>query len=86
MFAVSEYVPFMDNVNRLYIKRFCLTQVVAGRFIMTTYIVAAACSAPLGILIDKVGFRRYFIMGCFVVFLTAQGLILLWPTCTEGLP
>ena len=51
---------------------------------MITYIVAAVFSAPLGILIDKIGYKRYFIMGCMGVFTLAQFIILVYPQCADG--
>lgn len=56
----------------------------AGRALMITYIVAALFSAPIGLLIDKVGFKRYFIMGCMTLFALAQLIILLYPQCADG--
>lgn len=52
---------------------------------MITYVVAAVCSPPIGILIDKVGFKRYFIMLCLFIFTVAQLIILVYPQCAaEG--
>jgi MFS family permease len=84
MFAISLYVPFLDNVNRLFIKRFCFTQVSSGQAVMITYIVAALFSAPLGYLVDKVGYKRYFIIVSMVIFTFAQFLILIYPQCPEN--
>jgi nitrate/nitrite transporter NarK len=84
MFAVGLYVPFMDGANKLFIVRFCFSPVGAGKALMVTYIVAAVFSAPLGLLIDKIGFKRYFIMICMVVFTVAQLIILVYPQCGDG--
>jgi MFS family permease len=81
MFAISLYVPFLDNVNRLFIKRFCFTQITSGKAVMITYIVAAVFSAPLGFLVDKVGYKRYFIILSMFVFTLAQFFILIYPQC-----
>lgn len=82
MFAVALYVTFLDNANKLLQVRFCYTQPSAGRAIMITYIVAALFSAPLGLIVDKVGRRRYFTIICMVIFTTAQLIILVYPQCT----
>ena len=84
MFAVSLYVPFMDNANSLYQRRFCFSNVSSGKALVITYLVAASCSAPLGYLIDKKGHKRYFIILTFVIFLVAQLFILIYPQCQEG--
>lgn len=84
MFAVALYVTFLDNANKLLQVRFCYTQPSAGRAIMITYIVAACFSAPLGILVDKIGYKRYFIIACMVIFTCAHLIILVYPQCLEG--
>jgi MFS family permease len=84
MWAVSLYVPFMDGANRLYQVRFCFSQVTSGKAIVITYLVAAAGSAPLGLLIDKVGHKRYFMVACFCIFTIAQSFILFFPQCSES--
>jgi MFS family permease len=81
MFAVGLYVPFLDGANNLFGERFCYTPVQAGKALMVTYIVAATFSAPIGILIDKFGFKRYFIMLCMFIFTLAQFIILVLPQC-----
>lgn len=84
MFAVGLYVPFMDGANKLFIERFCFTPVGAGKALVVTYVVAAAASAPLGLVIDKIGYKRYFIMACMGVFTLAQFIIMVFPQCEEG--
>lgn len=84
MFAVGLYVPFMDGANKLFMERFCFTSVGAGKALMITYIVAAAFSAPIGLLIDKFGYKRYFIMLCIFIFTLAQFIILVYPQCETG--
>jgi len=82
MFAVALYVCFLDNANKLLQTRFCYTQPSAGRAIMIVYIVAACCSAPLGLIVDKIGFKRYFIITCMIIFTIAHIIILLYPQCS----
>lgn len=79
--AMSMYVPFMDNVNRLFQKRFCFTQVSAGSVITITYIITGVVSIPLGLAVDTFGRRRYFIMATILVFTIAHFIILLYPQC-----
>lgn len=82
MCAISLYVPFMDNANSLYQVRFCFSQVSSGRALVITYIVSSVCSAPLGLLIDKVGYKRYFIILAFSIFFIAQLIIFCFPQCS----
>lgn len=84
MFAIALYVPFLDNANKLLQVRFCYTQRSAGHAIMITYIVAASCSAPLGLLVDKIGFKRYFIIASMFIFTIAQCFILFYPQCDHS--
>jgi len=84
MFAVALYVPFLDGASRLYEVRFCFTQVTSGRALVITYLVAALFSAPLGLLIDRVGYKRYFIMIGMAIFTTAQLIILFYPQCSDN--
>ena len=81
MFAIALYVPFLDNANKLMQVRFCYTQKTAGRAIMVTYITAAALSAPLGLFVDWIGFKRYLIIVSMVIFTMAQSFILFYPQC-----
>lgn len=85
MFALSSYIPFMDNVNRLYIKRFCFTQVGAGQAIMLTYLICVAASPCIGILVDRIGKRRYFIITTMLVFFIAHFFILVYPSCQSAI-
>lgn len=79
---MAQYIPFLDNVNRLLQKRFCFKQTSAGEAIMITYLVTAIFSGPLGILVNKIGFRRYFIMSATVIFTMAHMIIWLIPQCS----
>ena len=84
MFAIGLYVPFMDGANQLFITRYCFTTISAGKALMVTYIVAAFCSPPLGILIDKVGYKRYFIMTCMLIYTIAQIILISIKQCDIG--
>jgi MFS-type transporter involved in bile tolerance (Atg22 family) len=81
MFAVALYVCFLDNANKLIQVRFCYTQTSAGKAIMITYIVAALFSAPLGLIVDRVGCKRYFAIACMTIFTIAHLIILVFPQC-----
>ena len=81
-FCIALYVTFLDNANKLLQVRFCYTQRSAGKAIMITYIVAALFSAPLGILVDRVGCKRYFTIACMVIFTLAHLIILVFPQCS----
>ncbi len=77
-------MPFMDGANNLFVKRFCFTPVGAGKALVVTYMVAVICSPPLGLIIDKVGHKRYFIMLCMVIFTVGQFIFLVYPQCDVG--
>lgn len=81
MFAVALYVCFLDNANKLIQTRFCYNQKSAGRAIMITYIVAALLSAPLGLIVDYVGHKRYFTIAGMSIFALAHLIFLLYPQC-----
>jgi nitrate/nitrite transporter NarK len=84
MFAVGLYVPFMDGANRLLVERFCFTPVTAGRALVVTYLTAVLSSPLIGILVDKVGYKRFFIIGCMGTFTIASLIFLVYPQCDEG--
>lgn len=78
---MSLWIPFMDNVNRMFQKRFCYTQVSAGNVITIAYIVAVVLSVPLGLAVDAFGQRRYLSILGLVVFFSAQFIMLVYPQC-----
>ena len=45
---------------------------------------AAVFSAPLGLLVDKIGYKRYFIIVCMFIFTLAQFIFLVFPQCVDG--
>ena len=78
----------MDGANNLFVKRFCFTPVGAGKALVVTYMVAVICSPPLGLIIDKVCHKRYFIMLCMVIFTDANDIkpfIIILPSHKWGL-
>lgn len=79
--AMTLWIPFMDNVNRLFQKRFCYSQTSAGDVIILPYIFAVVLSIPLGIVVDKYGHRRSLSILGLLFFLRAQVIILLYPQC-----
>jgi len=78
---MTQYIPFLDNANRLFQKRFCYTQSSAGQVITVTYVATAIFSGPLGLIVNKVGYRRFFIIGATIIFFSAHTLIWLLPQC-----
>ncbi len=81
MFALAQYVPFLDNANSLLQKRFCFSQVTAGSNITVTYLVVGLFGLPIGYLVDKLGYKRYFIMVGMSVFALGHIIILTYPQC-----
>lgn len=83
MFSIAQYIPFLDNVNQLLQVRFCFSQVSAGQNIMITYLVTSILGFPLGILVDKVGFKRHLTMIGMTLFMCAHIIVLISPACTD---
>jgi MFS family permease len=79
--AMSLWIPFMDNVNRMFQKRFCYSQVSAGNVITIAYLIAVVVSVPLGFLVDAFGNRRVLTVAGVFVFFAAQLLMLAYPQC-----
>lgn len=79
--AAALYVPFLDNANRFYQKRFCYTQVDAGNAVMYIYLSAILTSFPLGMMVDKFGGRVYFFVVTMAAFLVAHLIYLFLPNC-----
>ena len=82
-FAIGQYIPFLDNVNKLLQVRFCFSQVSAGKNIMITYLVTSLVGFPLGILVDKIGYKRYLTMAGMIVFMISHVIIYVFPQCTS---
>lgn len=81
MLAIAQYIPFLDNVNKLIQVRFCFSQISAGKNIMITYLVTAFLGFPLGILVDKIGYKRYLTMIGMTIFMLAHVIIYVYPQC-----
>jgi hypothetical protein len=81
MFAIAQYIPFLDNVNKLLQVRFCFSQTTAGSNIMITYLVTALIGFPLGIIVDKIGYKRYLTMIGMAFFMIAHIIIYAFPQC-----
>ncbi len=84
MFAIAQYIPFLDNVNKLLQVRFCFSQITAGRNIMITYLVTSLVGFPLGIIVDRIGYKRYLTMIGMTLFMTAHIIIYVFPQCVES--
>lgn len=48
---------------------------------MATYIISALISPIIGMIVDKVGAKRYFIFFSSAIFIIAHGIILILPQC-----
>jgi len=83
MFAIAQYIPFLDNVNHLLQVRFCFSQVSAGRNIMITYLVTSILGFPLDIVVDKLGFKRHLTMIGMTLFMCAHIIILISTACND---
>lgn len=70
------YVVFLDGANELYIQRFCFNPLSAGKAIVVTYLSAVISTPFFGIIIDKVGFKRYFIMASMMLLALGHIIIL----------
>lgn len=49
---------------------------------MLTYLICVIVSAPIGIAVDKIGKRRYWIVGTTFVYFCAHFIFLVYPSCT----
>lgn len=81
MLAIAQYIPFLDNVNKLIQVRFCFSQISAGKNIMITYLVTSLVGFPLGIFVDKIGYKRYFMVVGMIIFMIAHLIIYVFPQC-----
>jgi nitrate/nitrite transporter NarK len=86
MLGIAQYIPFLDNVNKLIQVRFCFSQVAAGRNVMVTYLVTSLLGFPIGIVVDKLGYKRYLIVIGMAVFLAAHIIIFVYPQCNPLAP
>ena len=81
--AQSVWIPFLDNVNKMFQVRFCFTQVTAGKAISIFYLVTVATSVPIGLFVDINGKRRILTVAAQSIFLIAQFIFLVYPQCSE---
>lgn len=84
MVAIALYTPFFDNANKLLQVRFCFSQVTAGQNITVTYLVVGMFGFPLGWLIDRIGYRRYFAILGMVLFTLGHVIVLSFAQCDRG--
>lgn len=77
--AQSVWIPFLDNVNKMFQVRFCFTQVTAGKAISIFYLVTVATSVPIGLFVDANGKRRILTVAAQSIFLIAQLIFLVYP-------
>ena len=81
--AQSVWIPFLDNVNKMFQVRFCFTQVTAGKAISIFYLVTVVTSVPIGLFVDANGKRRILTVAAQSIFLIAQFIFLVYPQCSE---
>lgn len=74
---VGMYVPFLDGANGLLQLRFRFSEQQAGEIIMVTYFSAALLSIPSGIVVDKIGMRRYVTIFASLILLAVQVILYL---------
>lgn len=79
--GMNLWIPFLDNVNKLFQVRFCFTQVSAGKAVALVYLTSVTTSIPLGMYVDHHGKRRLLTIIGLLVFLIAQVIFLLYPQC-----
>jgi MFS family permease len=79
--GMNLWIPFLDNVNRLFQVRFCFTQVSAGKAVALVYLTSVAASIPLGMYVDHHGQRRVLTIIGLAIFLIAQMIFLLYHQC-----
>lgn len=66
------YIPFLDGANGLLQTRFKFSEEAAGQVIMVTYFSAALMSIPSGLIVDRIGMRRYISIFGTVLLLAVQ--------------
>jgi nitrate/nitrite transporter NarK len=79
--TLGAYIPFMDNANSYFQKRFCFTNIAAGRATMISYLTAIVLSLPFGIIIDATGLRRRWILLDCLVLMSAHVFMWVYPNC-----
>ena len=82
--VIALWIPFMDNVNRLFQKRFCYSQISAGNVVTLSYLVAVGLCVPLGLIVDHFGKRRHLAVAGLMVFFLAQFIMLVYPQCQQN--
>jgi MFS family permease len=51
---------------------------------MITYLVTSLVGFPLGIIVDRIGYKRYLTMVGMALFMTAHVIIYVFPQCVES--
>lgn len=82
--SLSVWIPFLDNINRMFQVRFCFTQVTAGKAISIFYLITVATSVPIGLLVDAYGKRRILTVFAQIIFAIAQLIFLIYPQCSDN--
>lgn len=88
MFILGVYVPFLDDANDFFQKKFEFSSVQAGRVLMIPYLTSSNLqlliliivfmSLVIGRFVDRVGKRRYLILvtaGLYIISHTLFGIL-----------
>ena len=80
------YTPFLVDANQFFIDRFGFTNMSAGRLIAIPYLTSVIISPLIGMVIDKVGNRRFFIIVTCCTFIASHILFGTLPTGSKKFP
>ncbi|CAD8114867.1 unnamed protein product [Paramecium sonneborni] len=85
-FSLCIFIPFLDNANQFCQQRFNLSNISAGRAIIITYLTPMFVSPFIGCIVDKVGYRRRWMILTSLLFIISHLLFAIIPTPEDGSP
>ncbi|CAD8202056.1 unnamed protein product [Paramecium pentaurelia] len=85
-FSLCIFIPFLDNANQFCQQRFNLSYISAGRAIIITYLTPIFISPFIGYIVDKVGYRRRWMILTSLLFIISHLLFAIIPTPEDGSP
>ncbi|CAK60131.1 unnamed protein product (macronuclear) [Paramecium tetraurelia] len=85
-FSLCIFIPFLDNANSFCQERFNLSNISAGRAIIITYLTPIFVSPFIGYVVDKVGYRRRWMILTSLLFILSHLLFAIIPTPEDGSP
>ncbi|CAD8118594.1 unnamed protein product [Paramecium sonneborni] len=85
-FSLCIFIPFLDNANQFCQQRFNLSNISAGRAIMITYLTPMFISPFIGCVVDRVGYRRRWMILTSILFIISHLLFAIIPTPEDGSP